>query len=74
MCPHCADGSDRERAHRAHVLQLLALVEHPSALPAEAALRIGRALLAWAEHDGARCECDRGVESVATATPIVAAA
>jgi hypothetical protein len=71
MCPHCADGSDRELARRARVLQPLALVEHPTALPAEATLRIGRTLLAWAEHDDSRCECD---PSVAPVTRIVAAA
>ena len=43
MCLLCADGlADRTRARRARVLQLLALVEHPDALPAEAALRLAR--------------------------------
>jgi hypothetical protein len=51
MCPHCADGSDRDLACRTQVLQLLALIEHPSALPAAAALRIGQELLAWTAQD-----------------------
>ncbi len=42
MCLLCAEGVvDRALARRAHVLQLLALVEHPDALPAEAVLRLG---------------------------------
>lgn len=57
-CPHCADASDRELARRLRVLHLLAIVEHPTALPADAALRIGGELLAWAaqEEPGYRCE------------------
>ncbi len=54
-CPHSADGSARERARRAHVLQLLALVEHPTALPRSSALRIAQELLAWTEQDAADC-------------------
>jgi hypothetical protein len=50
-CPHCADGLDRGDAHRVRVLNLLALLEHPSALPADAALRICRELLAWVDDD-----------------------
>ena len=57
VCPHCADGIDHELARRIRVLQLLALMEHPDALPADAALRIGRELLAWIAEDepGHRC-------------------
>lgn len=50
-CPHCADGMGREVAHRSYVLQLLALIEHPTALPAESALRIARDLLKWTEPE-----------------------
>jgi hypothetical protein len=50
-CPHCADGLDHGVARRTHVLNLLALVEHPSALPSDAALRVCRELLAWVEED-----------------------
>jgi hypothetical protein len=46
-CPHCADGLDPDLARRKRVLQLLALVEHPTALPPDAALRIAQELLAW---------------------------
>jgi hypothetical protein len=47
MCLLCAAGSDGQRlARRAYVLQLLALVEHPDALPAEAALRLVGEILA----------------------------
>jgi hypothetical protein len=47
MCLLCSEGTgDRALARRAHVLQLLALVEHPNALPAEAALRLGREIMA----------------------------
>jgi hypothetical protein len=59
MCRLCAAGSDGQRlARRAHVLQLLALIEHPDALPAEAALRLAREVLALTqpERTGRRCE------------------
>ena len=58
LCPHCADCSDREQAYRVYVLHLLALVEHPSALPTDAALRIGQELLAWTGHDASHVRCD----------------
>ena len=47
MCWLCETGQERDRAlvRRAHVLQLLALVEHPDALPADAALRLGREIM-----------------------------
>ncbi len=58
MCPHCADGSGHVHAHRARIVQLLALIEHPDALPARDALRIAGELLAWAgqQETGLRCE------------------
>jgi hypothetical protein len=46
-CPHCADGIDPDLARRKRVLQLLALIEHPTALPADSALRIAQELSAW---------------------------
>ena len=58
LCPHCADGADHEQARRIRVLQLLALIEHPDALPADAALRIGRELLAWIAQDEPSQRCD----------------
>jgi hypothetical protein len=52
-CPHCA-GDDVQRRQ---LLQLLGLVEHPEALPAELALRLATELLALADHGSAfRCE------------------
>jgi hypothetical protein len=59
MCLLCAAGlEDRRLAQRAHVLQLLALVEHPDALPADAALRLARKVLALTqpERTGRRCD------------------
>jgi hypothetical protein len=51
-CPHCADGIDPDLARRKRVLQLLALIEHPTALPPDAALRIAQELLVWIGQDG----------------------
>ena len=59
MCMSCAAGAEGGAlARRAHVLRLLALVEHPDALPAEAALRLAREVLALteAERTGRRCD------------------
>jgi hypothetical protein len=59
MCLLCAAGWEgRSLAQRTHVLQLLALVEHPDALPAGAALRLAREVLALtqAEQAGRRCD------------------
>src|SRR5437660_1569480 len=59
MCLLCAAGLDGQKlVWRAHVLQLLALVEHPDALPADAALRLAREVLALtrAERTGPRCD------------------
>ena len=48
MCLLCESGSvkDADLARRVRVLQLLALVEHKDALPTDAALRLGREILA----------------------------
>ncbi len=58
MCQHCAPGSSQSGTDRARVLHLLAMIEHPDALPTEAALRIASELLAWAgqSKSGLRCE------------------
>jgi hypothetical protein len=59
MCLLCAAGSDGERlARRAQVLQLLALVEHPEALPADAALRLAREVLALTQPDRTGLQCE----------------
>lgn len=54
VCPHCADGADPALAPRKHMLELLALIEHPTALPRESALRIAQELLAWAAQEADR--------------------
>jgi hypothetical protein len=59
MCLLCAsDLEDRSLARRAKVLQLLALVEHPDALPADAALRLAREILVLAQPDPTGLRCD----------------
>jgi hypothetical protein len=55
-CANCRGwtGDGRERVRQLH---LLALLEHPDALPAELALRLARDLLALNGHRSAfRCE------------------
>ncbi|MGH1569471.1 hypothetical protein ACRAWG_00885 [Methylobacterium sp. P31] len=55
----CAEGSEGlDEARRAHVLQLLALIEHPDALPADAALRLAREILALTQAERAGFRCD----------------
>ena len=60
MCMLCASGSgtDEDLAHRVHVLQLLALVEHPDALPADAALRLGREIMMLMRPEPGMRRCD----------------
>jgi hypothetical protein len=60
MCLWCATGSDGQRlVRRAHVLQLLTLVEHPNALPVEAALRLAQEVLEkLAEAERSERQCD----------------
>lgn len=65
-CPHCADGSGAALARRIRVLQLLALIEHPDALPADAALRVARELLCWLDRDAPRRPSE-GMRAEATA-------
>jgi hypothetical protein len=58
MCVLCPGSNGLEVAQRAHVLQLLSLVENPDALPADAALRLAREILVLteAERTDYRCE------------------
>jgi hypothetical protein len=60
MCLFCerSSRSGGDVTHRGHILQLLALVEHPDALPADAALRLGREIMALIEPESGvrRCE------------------
>jgi hypothetical protein len=58
MCLYCTAGSGQPSAGRRQILDLLALIEHPDALPAEAALRIAAEILAWVEPEGSRYRCD----------------
>ena len=59
MCLLCAAGLDGQRlARRGRVLQLLALIEHPDALPADAALRLAREVLALTQAERTRRWCD----------------
>jgi len=60
MCVLCQSGSgtDQDLAHRVHVLQLLALVEHPDALPADSALRLGGEIMALIRPDRSLRRCD----------------
>ena len=67
MCQHCAPGASQGSTDRAQVLHLLAMLEHPDALPAEAALRIAGALLAWTGPSKSALGCER---VAAPGTPI----
>jgi hypothetical protein len=62
MCLLCtAAVDDRNPARRAHVLQLLALIEDPNALPADAALRLAQQILVLTQTNGAKLRCDPAV-------------
>ena len=54
-CSLCADTADEVRRRR--ILQLLALLEHPDALPPDLALRLGGGLLRLTEG-GPTFECE----------------
>jgi hypothetical protein len=58
MCRYCVSGTSHSQIERTHILDLLALIERPDVLPAEAALRITSKLLSWADQTehGFRCE------------------
>ncbi len=59
MCLLCtANVERRSLAGRARVLQLLALVEHPDALPTEAALRLAGEILALIRVDQPERRCE----------------
>jgi hypothetical protein len=62
LCVTAAEGSSAFQ-RRAYMLQLLALIEHPDALPADAALRLGRDILALAELERAALRCEAIVDS-----------
>ena len=60
MCVLCefGSGSNKDLARRRHLLQLLALVEHPDALPADAALRLGQEILMLLRPETGSRRCD----------------
>ena len=60
MCVLCESGSggDGDLARRAYVLRLLALVEHPDALPAGDALRLGQEIMALLRPRPGLRRCD----------------
>lgn len=60
-CPHCADNLDPALTQRLRVMQLLALVEHPDALPTDARLRIAHEIQAWIAQSASGLQCRRFV-------------
>lgn len=58
MCVLCVPSGDPALAQRNHVLQLLALIEHPDALPADMALRLAQEVLALTEAGGTTLQCE----------------
>jgi hypothetical protein len=58
MCRHCVTVSSNPSTNRARVLHLLAMLEHPDALPTEDALRIASELLAWAAQSESSLRCE----------------
>jgi hypothetical protein len=68
MCLLCAaESDDRDLARRSHVLHLLALVEKPDALPADAALRLAQEILVLTGTAGATRRCEE-ITSTAVGT------
>ena len=60
MCLLCMPGADLAGdARRLHVLRLLALVEHPNALPPDAALRLSREIMDIVAPAAAQRRCDQ---------------
>ena len=59
MCLLCGTGfKDQSLARRTYVLQLLALVEHPDALPADAVLRLGREIMTLMRPQSGLRQCE----------------
>ena len=63
MCRYCVTVSSHPSTDRIRILDLLALIERPDALPTEATLRIAGELLAWTEQTGSRLRCDAVMHS-----------
>jgi hypothetical protein len=67
-CSHCADAGGERHSERTRILNMLALIEHPTALPVEAAMRIAAEVLLWCDADDlARTACDNPANSVRAA-------
>jgi hypothetical protein len=60
MCLYCAPKPEGNTitAGQGRVLQLLALLEHPDALPADLALRLARQLLTLTQPERSALQCD----------------
>jgi hypothetical protein len=58
VCPSCGDGRTMDEFRRRRILQLLGLFEHPDALPADLALRLGAELLLLTENPPSMFSCD----------------
>ncbi|MBV9248805.1 MAG: hypothetical protein JO227_06105 [Acetobacteraceae bacterium] len=60
MCLLCANGIDppEKTARRLYVMELLALIEHPDALPHSAALRLSREIMAIIDRRADQLRCD----------------
>lgn len=68
MCRRCVDNMDPsgEAARRQHVLHLLALIEHPDALPHSASLRLTQEIMAIIGPPDNRFRCDAVAADEAT--------
>jgi hypothetical protein len=59
MCLLCGAGlTDQSLARRTSVLQLLVLVEHPDALPADAVLRLGQEIMTLIRPESGLRQCE----------------
>jgi hypothetical protein len=65
LCTFKSEGNP-VTASQSRVLQLLALLEHPDALPADLALRLAGQLLEVTQPERPALRCDAVVASVAT--------
>jgi hypothetical protein len=65
MCLYCAlkPEGNTITAGQGRVLQLLALLEHPDALPADLALRLARQLLTLTQPERSALQCDAVIAS-----------
>lgn len=58
MCLLCSSSGSQALVRRNRVLQLLALVEHRGALPADTALRLAQEILMLTQLEGAAFQCE----------------